>query len=338
VNLPHAAILAAVLLCLPASHAQDESAGGPFADAIDIARSRVVKLYGSGFGREHGYGSGVLVSGDGRIVTTLSVLLESPAVRAVLPDGRRFPAEVIKRDEEAQIALLKIDAADLPYFELADSSELQPGDWLIAAANTFKIADGPEPISVSVGVFSGRTELSARRRTQDFTYRGEVLLTDLIVATPGSAGGALVDARGGFVGLIGKAVTSKRTNTWINYALPSERVAAFLNERSDVEDAAASEQPAAGDATRPDLGIVLFDIGGRERPAYVERVRPDSPAHVAGVRSNDLILSLDGDATETCERFQAVRDRLRVGREVAIVIKRGDDLRTLTLTVGGRER
>lgn len=338
-SIRQAFVVAALLAAATSVVGQEDRAGGPFADAIEAARGRVVKLYGGGFGRERGYGSGVLVSADGRIVTTLSVLLESPLLRAVLPDGRRFPAQVVKRDEPRQLALLQIEADGLPFFELGSSAHLQAGDWIIAAANPFKVAEGPEPISVAVGVLAGRAQLSARRGKQDFAYTGPVLITDVIVATPGSAGGALVDTEGRLVGVIGKAVISKRTNTWMNYALPSEQIAEFLTGRgaAHVTDAAPGDEAPAG-GTRPDLGIRLFDVGGRRRPAYVERVRSNSPAWEAGLRPNDLVLSLAGESIDTCKDFYRVQQSLRVGEQVPVVIKRGDDLKSLLLTVGGREQ
>jgi serine protease Do len=335
------AIVAAALLAVlvrPAA-GQPESAGGPFASAIDSTCQRVVKLYGGGYERARGFGSGVLVSADGMIATTLGVLLESPALRAVLPDGRRYPARVVKRDETRQLALLQIDAADLPHFELGSSTHLRAGDWVLAAANPFKVAEGPEPVSVAVGAFSGRATLSARRRKQDFPYEGPVLLTDVIVATPGSAGGALADVQGRLVGLIGKAVISTQTNTWLNYALPVEEVATLLRDRPDPRpEQTPSERQAAADQPEPDLGLQLFDVGGRTRPAYVERVRPDSPARRAGIRPNDLILSLAGEPTDTCAEFYDLRARLRAGEQIEVVVKRGDELQTLRVTVGGRER
>jgi S1-C subfamily serine protease len=342
-------VLGALVSVVLGTAAQADSPSGPLADVIDATCERVVKLYGGGFGGERGYGSGVLVSPDGRIVTTLSVLLESPALRAVLSDGRRFPARVIKRDEARQLALLQIEAdgmafdgsdggRPLPFFELGGSDHLKAGDWVIAAANPFKVADGPEPISVMVGVFAGRAELAARRHKQDFAYEGPVLITDIIVATPGSAGGALVDAEGRFVGLIGKAAVSVRTNTWVNYALPSEQVAEFVNDTGVARAAdAEAEEAVPGRRARPDLGILLFDVGGRGRPAYVERVRPDSPAGEVDIRSNDLIISLAGETIGSCADFYEVRDGLRVGQRVEVVIKRGDELKSLELTVGGRE-
>jgi len=333
--------LAFVALCgaaLAVASADVSPAGGPFDAAIEKAQQRVVKLYGGSLGREKGYGSGIVVSADGKIATALSILLEGRTLRVVLPDGRRFPARIVARDRHRQLALLQIDAFGLPCFELKGSVHLRPGDWLIAAANPFKVADGPEPVSVSLGVLSGRTRLAARRHAQDFPYTGPVLLTDVIVATAGSAGGALVDADGNLVGLIGKAVTSKQTNTWLNYALPVEEVAAFLREssaepgREEPKTVGAKIIFALPVAPRPNLGIRLFDVGGRQPPPYVERVRPDSPAWHAGLRPNDLILSIDGQQVVTCADLRKAVNKLRPGRPVPLVIKRREEVVTLELT------
>ena len=328
---------ALALSCRLSADAQPAGAG-QFDRAIEAGLKRVVKLYGGGFGREHGYGSGALVSPDGLIVTTLSVLIESPALRVVLPDGRRYPAKIVKRDQRRQLALLKIEVEGTAYFNLDYDGRISPGDWVVAASNVFKVADGPEPVSVSIGVLAGRADLAARRRAQDYGYTGEVLITDVIVAAPGAAGGVLLDVEGRFVGLIGKPVISKRTNTWINYALPRAAVAAFIDEtqNADLSEDSAASDPATASA-RPDLGLLLFDVGGRGRPAYVERVRKDSPAHNAGVRPNDLVISLAGDPIETCAQYYQKRDDLRVGDIVEIVVKRGDEVLTFELTAGGRK-
>jgi len=308
--------------------AQPPAADSAFAAAIGVAHQRVVKLHGAAFGREPGYGSGVLISADGRIVTTLSAMLAGRTLRAVLPDGRVLPAEVLMEDEQRHLALLKVAADGLPFFELGSSAHLAPGDWIISAANPFKVADGPEPVSVGVGTFSARTDLAAVHRAQDFPYEGPVLLVDMVVSTPGSAGGALVDADGRLVGLIGRAVTGKHTGTWINCALPVEEVAQFVRGESyrpaDDEDPAASNQFTA-------LGIRLLDLGGRLRPAYIERVRPASPADNAGLRPDDLVVAVDGAVVSSCEDF---RRALRLAAEpdhVTLVIKRGDELTVVNL-------
>jgi serine protease Do len=309
--------------------AQPPAADSAFAAAIGVAHQRVVKLHGAAFGREPGYGSGVLISADGRIVTTLSAMLAGRTLRAVLPDGRVLPAEVLMEDEQRHLALLKVAADGLPFFEWGSSAHLAPGDWIISAANPFKVADGPEPVSVGVGTFSARTDLAAVHRAQDFPYEGPVLLVDMVVSTPGSAGGALVDADGRLVGLIGRAVTGKHTGTWINYALPVEEVAQFVRGEP--------YRPADGDAdaTAADrlaaLGIRLLDLGGRLRPAYIERVCPASPADNAGLRPNDLVVAVNGAVVSSC---QDLRRALRPAAgldSVTLIVKRGDEITVITV-------
>lgn len=326
-------ILVVLFAAAARADVHDEPAPGPFSAAIAAAQARVVKVYGASVGREPGYASGVIVAADGQIVTALSVMLEARNLRVVLPDGRVLPATVQRRDPRRQLALLKVDAEALPFFEIGDSRTVSPGDWVIAAANPFKVADGPEPVSVSLGVLGGRTQLSARRRAQDFPYRGEVLLTDLVVATPGSAGGAIVDVHGRLLGVIGRPVISNLTNTWVNYALPAEELAAFL------AGAPTSQQaPAAGEATATaDLGFRVFNVGGRSRPAYVERVRPGSAARRAGLRVDDLILSINGVATPSCDEFAKAAAALQPGVEAELVVKRSDQILTIVFTVEAAE-
>lgn len=324
-------LIALTLSLLPRSVAAPDTprAAGPFTAAIAAAQQRVVKLYGAGAGREKAYGSGVLVAPDGRIVTALSAMLEGRTLRAVLPDGRALPARILARDEVRQLALLKIDARDLPCFDLSDRRPVPPGTWVVAATNAFKVADGPEPVSVSVGVLAGRTQLLARHRTRDFPYRGPVLLTDIIVSTPGCAGGALLDADGRLIGVIGRPVIDQRTNTWLNYALPVEEVARFVAGEP-------FRPPADANAPTPPtlaaLGICLFDVGGRARPAYVERVRPDSPARRAGLQPDDLILAVGDEPTPTCRDVAAALGRSPYGGEpLVLVIKRGQAVRLISL-------
>ena len=146
-----------------------------FDRVIDRARECVVRLYGLGAGLSAGYGSGILVSDDGLVVTVMSLLLDSEQLRAVVPDGTPYRAEIIKTDERRHLALLKlvpmhgydrrgrrveggpVGPGTFPYLAPADSTKLEPGDWIIAAGNPFKVAQGKEPVSISVGTFSTRT-------------------------------------------------------------------------------------------------------------------------------------------------------------------------------------
>ncbi|MCG3125964.1 MAG: Periplasmic serine endoprotease DegP [Phycisphaerae bacterium] len=314
--------------------------GGPLDAAIVRVTPRVVKIFGARIGRDHGYGSGVIISADGRIVTTLSLLLEGQTLKVVTADGVEHAASIVARDEVRQLALLKIAANGLAAFELSSPPALKPGDWVLSAGNPFQVAQGDEPVSIGLGVVSAETNLSGRRRAADYPYTGPVVLVDVLVATPGYAGGALVDLEGRLVGVIGNAVINDLTNTWINYALPVAEVAAFVEaadrgETQRVATPAPAETPAeAVAAARVDLGIRLFEIGGRNKPAFVERVRMGSAAREAGLQRDDLIISVNGRTVGDCEAFHAAVAGLKPGDAVELVVKRKNELKTIRLTAG----
>ncbi len=335
---------------------------GVVVNPIERGLSAVVKLYGAGLGREHGYGTGVLVSEDGRIVTTLSLLVRSGGLRVVVNDGRSFDATLARVDEYRQLALLKIDGSVLPHLTPTETGDLRIGDTVLAFGNWYKIAEGDEPVSVVRGVLSARVDLDARRLAQDFAYRGPVLVYDAITSNPGAPGGALLDGQGRFVGLIGRIVESSTMNTRLNYALPSEEVIAFLGDGSTSRaetarpattgPAAATEpattEPAASVADggaaakrdavlqRPYVGIKLSKFGYRHVSPYVARVRSGSPAAAAGIEPDDLIIAIDGRRIGDAADYERVRKSLLPGQRVEFVVKRGERVVHLLLTVGGK--
>ena len=151
-------------LPLRAAEAGASSEGGNALEAV-VAQAvpRVVKIYGAGIGRTRDFGSGVLVSADGKVVTVLSLMLDATNLRVVTADGTRYRATVVRRDDARQLALLQLDlkavhgeaAPPLPFFTASRSDRVEPGDWVAAVANPFKVATGDEPVSVQLGVLSG---------------------------------------------------------------------------------------------------------------------------------------------------------------------------------------
>jgi S1-C subfamily serine protease len=297
------------------------------ADTEQINAS-TVKLYGARLGASVGYGSGVIVSADGKVLTAITPLLEARFVRAVLSDGREIRAEVVRRDPDRQVTLLQLEATDLPFAPLKPDSVPPAGSLVIAAGNPFNVAAGTDPVTLMFGHLAGTTRLDARFRRQDFPYRREVLLTDMVLSTPGFAGGGLYAADGALLGLIGPAVQSNRTNTWLSYALPANELQAFL-----AGDSAQQASDHAGERARVTLGLTLFAIGGRTQPAYIERVHLSGPARTAGLLANDLILAVDGKTVETCEDYAVIVADLPPGVPINVVYKRGDEVRSAVLRV-----
>ena len=322
---------------------------GEFDPAIEQVSPRVVRLYGVKAGLSAGYGSGVLISDDGLVVTMLSLLLDAERLRAVTWDGVTFGADVLGTDSDLQMALLRlkslprydrrgnrmpglpVTAGSFPYFEPGDSGSLRPGDWVLAAGNPFKVAQGAESISVTAGVYSARTHLDARRKTRDFPYRGEVLVIDAITSNPGAPGGPLVTLEGAWVGLIGRVVKSNLTHTNFNYAIPVETVMDFVELVLDPELASAKEAEVKAGAYH---GIKLFELGYRKKLVYVERVKRGSPAEAAGVRTDDLIVSVGGRSVTEIGTFREIMGSKSPGDRLELVVIRGNAIKNLSLVLG----
>jgi serine protease Do len=309
----------------PPTYAEQQS---EFSPAIEYAQARMVKIFGAGIGRSPGYATGLIVSDDGEILTAQGVHLAANSLRVTLPNGETHFAQVVRRTQDLQAALLKIDVKTPEYFDLSEQPQTENGDWILAVSNAFKVADGPEPLSVNVGVLTLRTRLDARRGVQDFPYRGDVLLIDAITSNPGAAGGAIISVDGRLAGMIGKVIEGKNTNTRLNYAVPANLLYDFLENRDS--DVATTETP--GNDAPGDLGVRLFVLGGRRAPAYVDRVVAGSPAAAAGIKTDDLVISIDGKPVRSADDFKRLVDALKAGQQVVVEVKRKNELLSLPLT------
>ena len=309
--------------------AEQNSIDGAFTEAVAHAQKRTVKIYGAAIGRSPGYGTGVIVSPQGDILTAQGVFLAADNLRVTLPNGTTHYATVKRRSDSLQSALIKIEAETPDFFDLAQQTPAEQGDWILAVSNAFKVADGTEPLSVNIGVLSLRMKLDARRGFQDFPYEGEVFLYDAITANPGAAGGAVITADGKLVGMIGRVIESKSTATRLNYAVPADLLARFVAGEAPPAIAAA---PAAVSTNKADLGIRLFSLGGRRGPAYVDRVTSGGPAAAAGLKTDDLIVSIAGQVVRDAGEYKRIVESLATNQEVVVEVKRRDELIRVNVT------
>lgn len=304
-----------------------------FDRAVEFAQQRVVKIYGAAIGREHGYATGVLVSGEGHILTSQGIYLASSRIRIVLPDGSQHFAEVVRRDAPTQLALLKIDTETPDYFEVARESNAVTGDWVLAVSNAFKVAESTEHLSVNMGIVSMRAQLDTKKRAQDFDIDSEILIVDAITANPGAPGGALVTIDGQLAGLVGKVLESQATNTRLNYAIPVDIVARFLAGEPTVVETAV-EVANGGPGT---LGLRIFKLSGRRAPAYVDSVKPGSPADKAGLKKDDLVLTVDDEWIKNVRDYEAFAKEITAGQDYAFTVKRGLEVLQFTITAAPME-
>lgn len=324
-----------VRLALLAAMTADVAGAAAGQDSIRTAQQKVVKLYGAGgLGRIEGYGTGVLVSPDGHILSVLSPLLESAPLRIVLANGRRYEANLLAVDSLNQLVVLKIDELGLDHFELRSDVAATPGSPAFALSNCFGIAQGAESASVQRAHVAIVTRLKARQGFFRFSYPGEVVILDAVTNNPGAAGGALVSEDGRFLGLLGKEVQNEANQTWVNYAIPASTCHDFVTAvlKGEFKSPSRPDRSAPVLTLRADLrGIVPLPDVLDKTPAFVDRIKPDSAAQKAGLQPDDLILFVGDELVQSIRDLNAAMDQVPANETVKIVVLRGEDLLTLEL-------
>jgi S1-C subfamily serine protease len=330
--------LAVACLAAVAGNGRASDGAASFAEVARRVQPKVVKLYGAGgFRGLESYQSGILISPKGHVLTAWSYVLDGDDVMVVLDDGRRFTAEHVAADPLSEIAVLKFDPGgdELPHFDLSAAVTAEPGARVLAFSNLFGIAAGNESVSMLHGVVSAVAPLDARRGAFATNFRGEVYVVDAATNNPGAAGGALTDSQGRLLGLLGKELRSSLTGTWLNYALP---VAAFA---PTVEDMLAGRFTPSEltELDRPDnplslaaLGIVLVPDVVTRTPPYIDRVVPNSAAARAGLRPDDLVVSINAQVAASCRDADKLIQRLENDADVRVAVLRDDDFLEFTLT------
>ncbi len=303
--------------------------------AIAATQPKVVKLYGAGGLRGlESYQTGILISAEGHILTAWSTVLDTDELTAVLYDGRRFEAKLLGADPRLEIAVLKIDGRDLPFFDLAQAVEVDPGTRILAVSNLFNVASGEEPASVQRGTVAAKVRLEARRGVFQSPYTGPVYVLDVVTNNPGSAGGAVVTWRGELIGMLGKELRNALNNTWLNYAVPigalRESVEAIRAGKPLARPAEEGKKPARPLSCAL-LGLVLVPDVLERTPPFVDAVRPGSPAQRAGIRPDDLILLVGDRLVPSCKAVHKELENIDQDQPVKITVLRLQQLMEFTL-------
>jgi serine protease Do len=316
-----AACLIALVTCRAGAAADEPT---PQALIAGAAR-KVVKLYGAGGLRGlEAHQSGILVSSDGRILTVASTVLDSEQLDCVLDDGRRYEARLVGIDPRRELAVLQIEAEDLPCFVLEETpAAVPPGTRVVALSNMFGVAVGDERVTAQRGVVAAVVPLAARRGAAEAPFRGAVYVLDCTTNNPGSPGGALVDARGRLLGMLGKELRSTAAGIWLNYALPGSELAAGT---AAILAGEVSGKPTA-DFKPFDprlLGAILVPDLLDRTPPFVETVDPDSAAARGGLVADDLVIAVGGRTVTTRADVEQALGGLAEGDPVKLtVIRRG---------------
>lgn len=326
------------------------SADSSFSKTAKGVNKKLCKLYGSGgFRGLASYGTGIVVSADGYILTVASPMLDTRDLRVHLYDGRRYHAKIVKVDPVLDVALVKIDTTDeleLPHFDIAEVAKKKPvnaGTGVLAFSNQFQIATRDEPMSVQRGRIAAYTPLKGKRGIFTADFSGDVYVIDAITNNPGAGGGALTTRKGELLGLIGKELQNELTNTWINYAIPIQ-AAIKIKEKDGKERTLSIAEMVAKkekyvvpkiDKDAEKLanyhGIILVPNVVEFTPPYVEGVDRESPAAKAGLRPDDLIVYVDGLKVASINELKEMLGRISPNLVVQLEVRRGDNLQTIEL-------
>lgn len=306
---------------------------------VERTQPKLVKIFGAGRGGLEAYQSGILISAEGHVLTVWSYVLDPESVSVVLSDGRRLDGKLVGMDPGLEIAILKIEATELDFFELKNTVDAKPGDRVLAFSNLYAIASGNEFNSVMQGRVAAVASLAARRGTFETPYRGRVFVLDAVTNNAGAAGGALTNRRGELLGMLGKELRDSSNDVWLNYALPidalSQSVARILS--GVPSDTSPQGTQPVEPVTPQMLGLVLVPRVLPSTPPYLETVLDESPAAQAGLQSDDLIIMVGGMSVSSRESLiEALARYDRIDSIKLTVLRRKEarqDLHEVTLRV-----
>lgn len=287
---------------------------------------KMVKIVGAGgFRGLEAYQSGFLISNEGHILTAWSYVLDSDGVTVTMDDGLKREAELVGFDPRLDIAVLKVDAVDVPHFNLNAIATIGVGGRVLAFSNLYGVAAGDEPVSVQHGFVAAKIQLSARRGTYRSPYRDEAYLLDAMTNNPGAAGGALTDRQGNLVAMIGKELRDSKTDAWLNFALPMEKLVEAVNQIQSGKKIAGDR--VSGRPSEPMseslIGFSLVADIVSKTPPFVDRVTPGSTAEEEGLQPDDLIIEVDGQMTASVKDVQRAFGYVDRDDAVKVTVQRG---------------
>lgn len=256
-------------------------------------------------GHQRGNGAGVIWRSDGLIVTNRHVV-HADRTEVQLADGRRFPANIVARSNDRDLALLKIDIADLPAIEVGDSATARPGQLVLAIGH---------PIGYRGAVTAGVIVAAGQAATTDGPRTGDWLQAD-VTLLPGNSGGPLLDVHGRVIGI------NTMVSGELSLAIPSQAVEYFI----------AGRAPGAIEAYLGLSGVVV-PLRRADHPAglVLTEIVEGAPADRAGLTIGDIIVALDDHTVVDQESLPATLMRLKPGQAVSVATLRGGEPRSFTV-------
>lgn len=263
---------------------------------------------------QEGIGSGVIISSDGYIVTNNHVVEGSTDIEVTLNDNRSFKAKLIGTDPNTDLALIKIDAKDLPVIVFGNSDSLKVGQWVLAVGNPFNLTS-----TVTAGIVSAKARdiniINSKMKIESF------IQTDAAV-NPGNSGGALVDTKGELVGINTAIASETGSYSGYSFAIPVNIVKKVVSDLKQY-----------GVVQRALLGVQIRDIDSdlakdkklkTTQGAYVAQVNEESAAKAAGIKPGDVIINVNGIDIKSSSELQEQIGRYRPGDKITVTVLRND--------------
>ena len=276
---------------------------------------------------QRGAGSGFILDDEGVILTNAHVVDGADTVTVTLKDGRTFDGQVMGRDPSTDVAVVKIEAVDLPVVKLGNSDQLQVGEWAIAIGNPLGLDN-----TVTTGILSATGRRSSEIGVPD--KRVEFIQTDAAI-NPGNSGGPLLNANGEVIGMNTAII---RNAQGLGFAIPinkAQAIAEQLITTGKVEHAYLGIRMVT---ITPELKAEIKAKNGTEIPVdqgvAIMEVVPDSPAAQANLKAGDIIQTLQGETITGADQVQEIVSKMAVGGQLPLTVLRDGNPQNLTATIG----
>lgn len=280
-----------------------------------------------------GSGSGVIISSDGYIVTNNHVIDGANKIKVILNDKREYDAELLGRDRNTDLAILRIEEKNLPFAVIGNSDEVKIGQWVLAVGNPFNLTS-----TVTAGIVSAKgrgLNLIRDPRNQETQYAIEAFIQTDAAVNPGNSGGALVSTEGKLIG-INTAIASQ-TGQYAGYAfaIPSNLMKKVIDDLMKY-----------GEVQRGLLGVQIQDVNNElaekeglkdVKGIFVAKVNENSAAAAAGIKDGDVIISIDGANVNTSNELQEKVGKKSPGDKVLVGILRKGNKLEFTATLKNKD-
>ena len=275
---------------------------------------------------QRGSGSGFIVSPDGYILTNAHVVMDADQVTVKMNDRREYQAKVVGIDQRTDVALIKIDAKNLPVVRIGDPSKLKPGEWVLAIGSPFGFEN-----SATAGIVSA----TSRSLPNEGNNYVPFIQTDVAV-NPGNSGGPLFNLQGEVIGINSQIFSRTGGYMGLSFAIP-------IDVAMDVRD----QLVKTGHVTRGRIGVTIQSIDGqladsfgldRPRGALVTTVIKDGPGAKAGVQPGDIILTVNDHVVETSSELPAVVARIKPGLDANLTVWRDGKERPIKVKVDALDK